>query len=391
MAVELNVLEFTIYVVVWAVLGGLPGFYLFYSLNGNPRHGARLGVVIGVTIGVGGLLLGLMISPEALVNAVILLWLAALGVGLILNVTGRGFGTYQTTSTLRGRTADLAYGLLLPTFLIVMVIVVFPMIWNTVLAFRPVRLRDLPDLRLFSLEGFTLDNFERMFNSRGFGETLVRTFVYTIVGTLLAILFGLIAALIVRDRFPGRGAVRGFMLFPYVAPIISVALIWKMMFNAQYGLVNELIVALGGRRTDFLFAPATAFIMVLLFQAWRYFPFAFLFILARIQAIPDDLYEAAKVDGAAPSQRLWHITLPQLRAVFGTLFLLRFIWTFNKFDDIYLLTGGAAGTNVITIEVYDQLFSARNVGTAAATAVILALVLIVVVAIYFKWFLAEEA
>lgn len=391
MAVELNVLEFTIYVVVWAVLGGLPGFYLFYSLNRNPRHGARLGVVIGVTIGVGGLLLGLMISPEALVNAVILLWLAALGVGLILNVTGRGFGTYQTTSTLRGRTADLAYGLLLPTFLIVMVIVVFPMIWNTVLAFRPVRLRDLPDLRLFSLEGFTLDNFERMFNSRGFGETLVRTFVYTIVGTLLAILFGLIAALIVRDRFPGRGAVRGFMLFPYVAPIISVALIWKMMFNAQYGLVNELIVALGGRRTDFLFAPATAFIMVLLFQAWRYFPFAFLFILARIQAIPDDLYEAAKVDGAAPSQRLWHITLPQLRAVFGTLFLLRFIWTFNKFDDIYLLTGGAAGTNVITIEVYDQLFSARNVGTAAATAVILALVLIVVVAIYFKWFLAEEA
>lgn len=391
MAVELNVLEFTIYVVVWAVLGGLPGFYLFYSLNRNPRHGARLGVVIGVTIGVGGLLLGLMISPEALVNAVILLWLAALGVGLILNVTGRGFGTYQTTSTLRGRTADLAYGLLLPTFLIVMVIVVFPMIWNTVLAFRPVRLRDLPDLRLFSLEGFTLENFERMFNSRGFGETLVRTFVYTIVGTLLAILFGLIAALIVRDRFPGRGAVRGFMLFPYVAPIISVALIWKMMFNAQYGLVNELIVALGGRRTDFLFAPATAFIMVLLFQAWRYFPFAFLFILARIQAIPDDLYEAAKVDGAAPSQRLWHITLPQLRAVFGTLFLLRFIWTFNKFDDIYLLTGGAAGTNVITIEVYDQLFSARNVGTAAATAVILALVLIVVVAIYFKWFLAEEA
>lgn len=391
MAIDLNALELAVYVMVWSVLGGLPGYYLFYNLNRNPRHGARLGVVIGVTIGVGGLLLGLMISPEALVNAVILLWLAALGVGLILNVTGRGFGTYQTTSTLRGRTADLAYGLLLPTFLIVMVIVVFPMIWNTVLAFRPVRLRDLPDLRLFSLEGFTLDNFERMFNSRGFGETLVRTFVYTIIGTLLAILFGLIAALIVRDRFPGRGAVRGFMLFPYVAPIISVALIWKMMFNAQYGLVNELIVALGGRRTDFLFAPATAFIMVLLFQAWRYFPFAFLFILARIQAIPDDLYEAAKVDGAAPSQRLWHITLPQLRAVFGTLFLLRFIWTFNKFDDIYLLTGGAAGTNVITIEVYDQLFSARNVGTAAATAVILALVLIVVVAIYFKWFLAEEA
>jgi multiple sugar transport system permease protein len=131
--------------------------------------------------------------------------------------------------------------------------------------------------------------------------------------------------------------------------------------------------------------------MVILFQAWRYFPFAYLFILARIQAIPDDLYEAAKVDGAAPSQRLWHVTLPQLRAVFGTLFLLRFIWTFNKFDDVFLLTGGAAGTKLISIEVYDQLFSGRNVGAAAAVAVVLALILLVVVAIYFRWFLVEEA
>jgi multiple sugar transport system permease protein len=130
--------------------------------------------------------------------------------------------------------------------------------------------------------------------------------------------------------------------------------------------------------------------MIVLFQVWRYFPFAFLFILARIQAIPEDMYEAAKVDGAAPSQRLMYITLPQLRSVFGTLFLLRFIWTFNKFDDVYLLTGGAANTNLITIEIYDQLFSSRNVGAASAVAVVLAIVLLVVVGIYFRWFLAEE-
>ncbi|MCC6614161.1 MAG: sugar ABC transporter permease [Anaerolineae bacterium] len=291
---------------------------------------------------------------------------------------------------MRQRIADLAYGLLLPTFVIVMVIVIFPMVWNVVLAFRPIRLRDLPDLRLFSLDEFTLDNFNRVINSRGFVDTLVRTFVYTISGTVLAILLGLIAALIVKDRFPGRNLVRGFLLFPYIAPIISVVLIWKLLFNAQFGLVNEVVDALGGRRVDFLSTPATAFTMVILFQAWRYFPFAFLFILARIQAIPDDLYEAAKVDGAAPSQRLLHITLPQLRAVFGTLFLLRFIWTFNKFDDVFLLTGGAANTQLITIEIYDQLFSARNVGTAAAVALILAAVLFVIVGIYFRWFMVEE-
>ncbi len=130
--------------------------------------------------------------------------------------------------------------------------------------------------------------------------------------------------------------------------------------------------------------------MVILFQGWRYFPFAFLFILARIQAIPDELYEAAKVDGALPSQRLLFITMPQLQAVFGTLFLLRFIWTFNKFDDVFLLTGGAANTKLITIEVYDQLFSSRNVGTSSAVAVVLALILFVVVIIYFRWFMVEE-
>ncbi|MCC7210179.1 MAG: sugar ABC transporter permease, partial [Anaerolineae bacterium] len=231
---------------------------------------------------------------------------------------------------------------------------------------------------------------ERALSARDFGETLLRTFVYTIVGTSLAILLGLIAALVVKDRFRGRNLVRGFILFPYIAPIISVVLIWKMMFNAQFGLVNELVDALGGRRVDFLNTPATAFTMVILFQAWRYFPFTFLFILARIQAIPEDMYEAAKVDGAAPSQRLFYITLPQLRAVFGTLFLLRFIWTFNKFEDVFLLTGGAARTKLITIEIYDQLFSARNVGGAAALALVLAAILFVVVAIYFRWFLVEE-
>lgn len=391
MPLDLNVIEFALYVLVFALVGGLPGFYLAYSLDHNPRHGARLGLITGLVLGVGGLFLGLINTPEAAINMAALIWLAALVAGGILGGIRGAHGTHNARVTARQRTTDLAYGLLLPTFIIVVVIVVFPMIWNTVLAFRPVRLRDLPDLRLFSFEGFTLDNFERVLNTRGFGDTLMRTFVYTISGTTLAILLGLIAALVVRDQFRGRGLVRGFMLFPYVAPIISVALIWKMMLNAQYGIVNELIAATGGRRIDFLNTPGIAFTMVILFQAWRYFPFAYLFILARLQAIPDDLYEAAKVDGAAPSQRLWHVTLPQLRAVFGTLFLLRFIWTFNKFDDVFLLTGGAAGTKLITIEVYDQLFSARNVGTAAATAVILALILLVMVGIYFRWFMAEES
>jgi multiple sugar transport system permease protein len=345
---------------------------------------------VGALIGVGVALTGAIATAETALNAASVLWLAAAGMTAALAITRTGVGQYYQAATLPQKTADMAYGLLLPTFVIVSAIVIFPMVWNVALSFRPIRIRDLPNLRLFSLDGFTLDNYDRVFGIRDFNDTLLRTFFYTIEGTTLAIVVGLIAALVVKDSFRGRNIVRGFMLFPYIAPIVSVVLIWKMLFNAQFGLANELIDGLGGRRIDFLNTPGYAYPMIVLFQVWRYFPFAFLFILARIQAIPEDMYEAAKVDGAAPSQRLMYITLPQLRSVFGTLFLLRFIWTFNKFDDVYLLTGGAANTNLITIEIYDQLFSSRNVGAASAVAVVLAIVLLIVVGIYFRWFLAEE-
>lgn len=387
---DFSLFEIIIYAIIWAIIGGLAGFYLAIATNHNPRYGAGIGVIIGVGIGFLGILGAFIQSIDDVINGIAILWLLAFIAALIVTITGFGKGSHAARSTLRQRTTDLAYGLLLPTFVIVIAIIVFPMLWNLVLAFRPIRLRNLPELELFAFYDLTFDNFNRVFNMRGFGDTLFRTFVYTISGTFLAIFMGLVAALVVKDSFIGRNFVRGFMLFPYIAPIVSVVFVWKLMLNAQYGLVNEFIAAGGGQRTDFLNTPGTAFTFVILFQGWRYFPFAFLFILARIQAISDDIYEAAKVDGASPSQRLWYVTLPQLRAVFGTLFLLRFIWTFNKFDDVYLLTGGAANTKLITIEVYDQLFGSRNVGTASAVALVLAAVLIVVVAIYFRWFLQEE-
>ncbi|MBN1285407.1 MAG: sugar ABC transporter permease [Anaerolineae bacterium] len=301
-------------------------------------------------------------------------------------------GTHNVTVSLQQRIADLAYGLLLPTFLIVFAIIIFPTIWNLVFSLRPIKMRDLADASIFSLEGLTLDNFDRVFSTRGgqFWDIMLTTLVYTFFGSVLAIFLGLVAALVAKDSFPGRGIFRGFMLFPYIAPVISLAFIWEMLLNSRFGFINEIVASLGGTRVDFLTTPGWALLMIILFQGWRYFPFSFLFILARIQAIPDDMYEAAKVDGAAPSERLWFITLPQLRAVFGTLFLLRFIWTFNKFDDVFLLTGGVAGTEVVPVQIYNWLFSRQNVGTASATAIVMAVILFGVVAIYFRWFLVAE-
>ncbi len=307
--------------------------------------------------------------------------------------------------SLKAREARLAYSLVVPTLVIVLLIVVFPMFWNIILSLQPIRLQNLPTINLLDFSNLSLNNYVRAISARGghFWDVMRVTFVYTIGSTILAIVMGLWAALIVRDAFPGRNIVRGFLLFPYIAPVVSVAFIWKLMLDKNIGVITLLGEKIGLPPISYLTTRELplhlfglevniplALITVILFEGWRYFPFAFLFLLARMQAIPEDLYEAAAVDGATPLQRLWYITLPQLRAVAGTLFLLRFIWTFNKFDDIFLLNGGAAGTEVLPIQIYDWLFSRRNVGVSSAVAVIMALILGILVFAYLRWFLPEE-
>lgn len=303
--------------------------------------------------------------------------------------------------TLPQQEARLAYVLLAIPIVIILLLVIFPLLWNVLLSFQRVRLIELRDLNLLRFEP-TLLNYQRAIGSRGFGELLRTTLIYATFGTALPIVMGLIAALLARDFFPGRTVWRGLMLFPYIAPIVAVTFVWRIMLNAQFGIINEWMadwfgvqrISYLGQRSIDLGLPGLhefplALSVVILFQGWRYFPFAFLFFLARLQALPDDLYEAAAVDGATLTQRFWHITMPQLYGVMGTLILLRFIWTFNKFDDIFLLTGGAAGTKILTVQIYDWLFGRSDVGAAAALSLVLALILIVFLTIYFRWFYKE--
>ncbi len=306
------------------------------------------------------------------------------------------------TVTLAGREARLAWLLVTPAVLIVLVLVVFPVLWNMLLSLQRVRLRDLQTINFFSLE-LSLDNFDRVVGVRDFWDTLRTTVAYAFFGTVISLAMGVWAALVVKKAFIGRSVVRGLMLFPYVAPVIAVTFLWRIMLNPQFGIVNEWIDDAGMQRIDFLgrrsFELAifgwevtlpVALTAVIFFEAWRYFPFAFLFILARLQAMPQDLEEAAMVDGATISQRFRYVTMPQLRGVLSVLFVLRFIWTFNKFDDVYLLTGGSAGTEVITVKIVDWLQGRADVGSAAALSIVLAAVLIVLLSIYFKWFYEEE-
>ena len=308
---------------------------------------------------------------------------------------------FSRVRSLKAQEARLAYMLLTPTLLVVGLIIVFPVIWNVVLSLQPLRLSDLPRISLLDFSNLTLRNYYTAVTARGgrFWDVLWVTVVYATASTVLALLMGLWAAMTVREAFPGRNVVRGFMLFPYIAPVVSIAFIWKLMLDKTIGIVPLLLEKVGFPAISFLTLRSypveifgfkigipVALMTVIFFEAWHYFPFTFLFFLARLQAIPQELYEAAAVDGASPLQRFWYITLPQLYTVAGTLFLLRFIWTFNKFEDVFLLNGGAAGTTVLAIEIYNWLFARRNVGVSSALAVIMAVILTGLALLYLREF-----
>lgn len=239
---------------------------------------------------------------------------------------------------------------------------------------------------------FTLDNFRRVFDGDEFWGVLWVTLFYTVFGTIGALLFGLFAALLLNKSFKGQGILRGLYLFPYVSPIIAVAFAWILLFDPFSGSANALLIQMGvtDQSINFFGERPLALIMVTVFEIWRYFPLSFLFILARMQSIDTDMYEAADMDGASPFQQFWALSVPQLLGILSVLFLLRFIWTFNKFDDIFLLTGGNAGTRTLTVNVYEQAFAISNIGAGAAVAVVIFGCLLLFSAFFFKFISQEE-
>ncbi|RVV99282.1 sugar ABC transporter permease [Mesobaculum littorinae] len=239
---------------------------------------------------------------------------------------------------------------------------------------------------------FTLENFARIFDGDEFWGVIGVTFFYTFFGTVGALVMGLFAAMLLNQSFRGQGILRGLYLFPYVAPVIAVAFTWIILFDPYSGSANALLIQMGVSESaiNFFGQRPLALIMVTVFEIWRYFPLSFLFILARMQSMDGDMYEAADMDGASPFQQFWYLSLPQLLGILSVLFLLRFIWTFNKFDDIFLLTGGNAGTRVLTVNVYEQAFAVSNIGAGAAVAVVIFCCLLVFSAFFFRFMSREE-
>jgi multiple sugar transport system permease protein len=305
-----------------------------------------------------------------------------------------------TTRTRKSRTLaqqDARTGgwLISPTLVIVVAVVIVPLVWSILLSFQDLKLINVGRTGIF--ENLSFDNFARVFTSSGLWTSLGTTLVYTAGSVFLVIVLGLIAAMALRKPFRGRTFVRATLLLPYVAPVVAVTFVWRIMLNPEFGIVNEIGQSVFGWDEAIPFLSQTrgtwdvlgleipvptALLTVIAFEGWRYFPFAFLFIMARLEAMSNEPEEAALVDGATPLQSFRFVVLPQIMPIIALLAVLRSIWTFNEFDDIFLLTGGAAGTGVASVRVFELLTVQRNVGAAAAQSVVLALVLVLMLSIY---------
>lgn len=293
-------------------------------------------------------------------------------------------------SPMKVREARLAYLLVLPTALIVFGLVVFPAIFSVWISFHDVGLKNLENVFASSFVGW--ENYRKVFDDFAFKfqgmqswGAAVTSVVYSFIATTLTLIVGLIAALLLNRPFRGRGLTRAIFLIPYIAPIVSVAFVWRWILDPRpSGVLNDILLKLGLIELPkaYLATRGLALLLVIMFEAWRYFPFAMLMILARLQAIDDTMYEAADVDGANSWAKFWYITLPELRYVLGAIFLLRLMWTFNKFDDIFLLTGGGFGTKVLPVLTYEFSFRLFDFGRGAASAMILLVILVVFMAVY---------
>jgi len=239
-----------------------------------------------------------------------------------------------------------------------------------------------------------LENYFYLWKDAEFWSSLWLGIVYSIWTIVFQVVLGVAAALILNETFVGRGLVRAIVLFPYMDPTIVAVILWKWLLNDMYGVVNYWMVALRIVRDPISWLGADHIMLsTIIMSIWQFFPFVLLSILARLQTIPPELYEAAKVDGASALRRFVHVTLPQIRSILFVVILLRSIWMFTKFDTVWLMGEGAgAGRFIRTLPVYAYMrtLTYYQAGLGAALAVIMFAILVVCTVIYFRMF-REEA
>jgi len=276
----------------------------------------------------------------------------------------------------------LPYAFIAPIALLLTLISFYPGLYAIWLA-----MTDATLLKMAQSQFVGLRNFVRLFSDPVFIGGLWRTLRWDLVVVIAELMIALPVALLLNVDFRGRAIVRAAVLVPYVIPPAVTALMWVYMFDGNFGVVNDLLVRVGilDQYFSWLSYPNASFFVTAFAMVWAGQPLMAIILLAVLQTVPNELYEAARVDGAPAWRRFWHITLPHLMPTILFLVLLRTIWMSNHIDMIFIITRGGPGFSNYTEAVYSFMRTTQfEIAYASAVAVTLALILVAASAFYVR-------
>ena len=297
----------------------------------------------------------------------------------------------KSHSALASGDKKLGYLLLLPTLLILALVIVYPMVYSFILSFENLNINNPAR----GIEFVGLANYARVLFSEDWWLALLRTLYFVAADLLIGVPLGLGIALLLNKERKWQGFVFAVILFPYVlAPIVN-SLIWKLIYEPNYGLLNGVLLQLGliDAYIPWLSKPSLAIVMLIVANLWQGTPFAIVLFLAGLKAIPKEEYEAAAMDGASRIGAFRFITVPHLLPIIYMNVVMKTILTFKLFDIVYSLTGGGPGgsTTVVSMLIYQESFEYMKFGSASAMSYILLLLVLVLVVFYSRVFKEEDA
>lgn len=274
-------------------------------------------------------------------------------------------------STIKNKPMMIGYLFLLPSLLILCVVGIYPLLQTIYLSLFDYSFTK-PGANFVGLE-----NYKNLLNDLWFKVAYKNTWVFTAISVLMEAVLGLCIALVLNKKFPGRGWVRACVLIPWAIPTVVSARMWEWIFNAEYGILNYLLMKLGliDMNVNWLGETSTAMFAAIFSDVWKTTPFIALIILAGLQGISSSLYEAAEIDGANKWKQFTYITFPLLIPSIMIAVLLRSLDAFRVFDLIFVLTGGgpANSTEVLSSYAYKTTFSAAQVSYGAAMSSLMAI------------------
>lgn len=274
--------------------------------------------------------------------------------------------------------------MIIPALALMTVLLLYPLIQGIFYAFTNYRF-NRPGQRDFVF----LDNFVKLITSDSkFYESFGFTLMYSIGVVVISYIIGFAIAMLLNQKVPGRGIFRALILLPWVISSSVTATNWKWLLNERYGIVNVILQQLHiiDKPILFLAKPELAKLTVIMIGAWKSLPFMTIVILAGLQSVSTELYEAASIDGAGFWKSLRYVTLPSIRGITTMCTTLQFIWTFNNFENIYLMTEGGPNDSTYTlpIYIYQTAFARSNISYAAAIAVAILILMIIFTVVRFR-------